>query len=646
MASVLYGYDGRMKYELDKELKSGGEGIVYTIKGKPHSVAKIYKKERISDPQLHEATKNKILAMLDMHFDPKLNGRVVVAWPEDCLFDSSGFFAGFVMPKIENMKSLIWASRPSDRAILWPNGYRWHYSVAIAFNLALTIEHIHKAGIIVGDMNTNNILIDEKGNVTLIDADSFNVTTKTGQEYKCIVGFPEVLPAELQGKDLTKPTSQFSERTDTFSLAVHVFNLLCNNCHPFGCLNYSTAHGSSSNPKIQDNIIKGYCPYVSGSTGQTVDDALDMDIFPDELRRLFDRAFRYSAATAVTQATIANRPSAKEWRVALGNLYNTGVRTCQNPLHEFPKTYHGGCPWCAVEQRKAASASKTSASGVRPWPALSNGSVHQTSTLQNQNNYYGTRTTQYTTSTNNIPQQGKNNNSSSNRVSVGSNYGSGTIDNTSRNKTIGIIVTIVIIILVIIGIKSAKPTDPDNGIKFKNQAVSSTSEVIDIYSDLFDRNSPEGLSITFNGIYQDPDDETDQESLIYTFTGTIDGMIVIDGKFNKNEGEWETNGIMIVDDAPSGGSGHIKMFSRLCDTITYRFYGTRKNSVSESIEKELDSFDISVNGGINSWERFLFSQGIQRTIPLGGTFKQTHAYLAPFIDGDGNKTIYYYVGIN
>lgn len=356
IVTTYFGRDGKTRYELDKQLKSGGEGVVFTIKGNQHSVAKIYKPERIADEHIRNTTKNKILAMLDMRFDPFYNGRVIVAWPEDALFDINRNFYGFVMPKIKNMKSLIWATRPSDRDALWPNGYRWHYSLAIAFNLSLTIERIHKAHTVVGDLNTNNILIDAAGNVTLIDSDSFNVTTQTGQEYKCIVGFPEVLPAELQGKDLTKPTSHFTEATDCFSLAVHVFNLLCNNCHPFGCLNLNNAHGSSSNPKIMDNIIKGYCPYVNGTVKQRVDDALDMDVFPKDIRNLFDRAFNYDAATAVKKSTIDKRPTANEWRIALGNLYKDGVTCCKkNDLHEYPSAYQGGCPWCAIEKRKHLS---------------------------------------------------------------------------------------------------------------------------------------------------------------------------------------------------------------------------------------------------------------------------------------------------
>lgn len=365
---MLYGRDGRTIYELDHVIKSGGEGIVHAIQGRPGSVAKIYKPERISDPQLRARTEAKILAMLDMHFNPHSGNRVIVAWPEDALYGRDGSFQGFVMPRIDNMKSLIWASRPADRAVLWPNGYRWRYSMAIAFNLASAIEQLHSGGIVVGDMNPKNILINAKGMVTLIDTDSFNIASK-GKIYKCIVGVADYLPPELQGKDLSRANSVFSEKTDCFSLAIHIFSLLCNNCHPFGCLKYNVAQGSVSMPKIMDNIVRGYCPYVSASPAKTVDDALDMDVFPSDLRRLFVRAFRYDMATAVKRATINTRPSAEEWRTILGKLYHhlykaSGVAVCRrDPLHEFPRDYHGGCPWCAINQHKASS------SVVAPPPA-------------------------------------------------------------------------------------------------------------------------------------------------------------------------------------------------------------------------------------------------------------------------------------
>ncbi len=354
MSGIMYGKDRNKKYELGQKIKSGGEGTVYSIVGQSKLVAKVYKAERLADSSLMKPTEEKILAMLDMNFNPQTDGKLIVAWPTDALYDSSGNFIGYIMPKIENMKSIIWAMRPSDRDAFWLNGYRWQYSIAIAFNLAYVIEKLHAAGIVVGDMNTNNILIDPTGNVTLIDAGSFNISTKQGRLYKCIVGFPEVLPPELQGKDLTKPNNQFSDKTDCFALAIHVFTLLNNNCHPFGCLDYNTEHASSSNPKIMDNILKGFCPYVNGETGNTVEDSLGMAVFSKEINTLFQRAFQYNANTAVKQTTIANRPTAKEWREALEKFYQAGFSSCnKNPLHEFSKNYNGGCPWCAIEFRKS-----------------------------------------------------------------------------------------------------------------------------------------------------------------------------------------------------------------------------------------------------------------------------------------------------
>ena len=109
-----------------------------------------------------------------------------------------------------------------------------------------------------------------------------------------------------------------------------------------------------------DNIIKGYCPYVSGSKSQAVDDALDMNIFPDSIRDLFNRAFSYDATTAIKQSTIDKRPSAQEWRIALGKLYQEGVNICRkNKLHEYPKSYLKDCPWCAIEKRKQLSGNST-----------------------------------------------------------------------------------------------------------------------------------------------------------------------------------------------------------------------------------------------------------------------------------------------
>lgn len=348
---MIYYGKNRKLYELeDKPLGSGGEGSVYRIKGDPGSVAKIYKPERLNTTAERTRMKEKLEAMLAAPLSPYTNGQLVIAWPTDILLDNNGTFHGFVMPFLQGKKAIFWVYREWERQQLFKNKYRWDMSVAVAYNLATAVSTVHKAGIVIGDFNSNNIQIDNHGIVTLIDTDSFNVTTRTGKVFKCGVGVPEMLPPELQGKDLSLPQNQFTKATDRFSLAIHIFMLLCNNCHPFNCVNVSGPSASLSSSPAVKNITSGYCPYVSG-VGKLPPSAPDMAFLPQEIRTLFERAFKYDVYTAVKQETIDRRPTADEWIAALGRLYNSKMTTCsKDPLHRYPAHYTARCPWCAILQ--------------------------------------------------------------------------------------------------------------------------------------------------------------------------------------------------------------------------------------------------------------------------------------------------------
>lgn len=76
-----------------------------------------------------------------------------------------------------------------------------------------------------------------------------------------------------------------------------------------------------------------------------------MAFLPQEIRTLFERAFKYDVYTAVKQETIDRRPTADEWIAALGRLYSSRMTTCsKDSLHRYPAHYTARCPWCAILQ--------------------------------------------------------------------------------------------------------------------------------------------------------------------------------------------------------------------------------------------------------------------------------------------------------
>lgn len=371
MAKVLYGRSGN-KYQLeDKPFASGGEGEVYNIIGQQGSVAKIYKADvfkqnrYISDPRNY--MKEKIETMIDQPVDPYMNGSLCIAYPTDALFDSSKTFVGYVMPRIKADKSIITGEREKGRENFFSH-YTYRHSVVMSYNMASLVYKLHEAGISLGDFNPQNFMLNGDGTITLVDADSFNIRNKrTGKVYKCKVGVPEMLPPELQGKNLASPNSEFNEYTDCFGLAIHIFVLLMNNRHPFTVVMPQKTRSSVSASKLENNIAEGRCPYTTSSRwkNNTPPGALDVMMLPDYIRSLFDRVFTYDAQNAMSDSIIKNRPSAKEWLQALRRMITeidakNEYQVCNvETAHIYRKVY-GACPFCACNKRKPIPAPVTS----------------------------------------------------------------------------------------------------------------------------------------------------------------------------------------------------------------------------------------------------------------------------------------------
>lgn len=347
MSQQYVGANGAYYTIIEPALGKGGEGSVYKILEKPDYVLKVFIEKNRT-----ETRRRKLLAMLNTPLP--ISAMSQITWPVDVVYDN-GRFIGYVMPETKNNEDLN--VMYSDKYICPLNE-----KITIAKNLCAAVNSIHEVGQVCGDLNPKNIAVDPRtGNVTLVDTDSYDITDKNnGVEYRCEVGLPEYIAKELQeklkqnkGKDLkTLPLPTFTRETDLFALAVHIFALLMNGCHPFACavdsgmdnikqLSYSQP--SIAAPQPIENIRNGFFPfYMKKQHITTPLYAPSFDMLPKNIQRLFIRAF------VEGNDNPKKRPTEEEWYNEL-SVMQQNLKTCsKDNSHLFP-SHNKVCPWCALE---------------------------------------------------------------------------------------------------------------------------------------------------------------------------------------------------------------------------------------------------------------------------------------------------------
>lgn len=341
------GVNGTRYTVVEPALGKGGEGAVYRILGVAGSVAKVFKKEKRT-----ESRHRKLLIMLNTSMPDSATEQIT--WPKDVIYEN-GSFVGYIMPKIMDSEELN--VMYSDKYIC-----TLPERITIAKNLCAAINSVHNVGHVCGDLNPKNIKVDPNtARVVLVDTDSYHITEKNGPRvYRCEVGLPEYLPREIQEKMRdgnrleTAPLPTFTRYTDLFALAVHIFALLMNGCHPFACAvdngamniaQLTSSQPSVSAPQPIDNICTGFFPFqMKRNSITTPRYAPDYEYLPVKIRALFSKAF-INGHNAPYE-----RPDCIEWYQALEEM-QTSLRYCDsNPTHMYPKNL-SKCPWCEMENR-------------------------------------------------------------------------------------------------------------------------------------------------------------------------------------------------------------------------------------------------------------------------------------------------------
>jgi len=314
---------------LERALAAGGEGVVYTLRGEPAFVAKVYR--RPPDARKVE----KLRWMVEQ---PAERLTAVAAWPTGLLFAPDGAtLVGFVMPRLVGFEPIQHLYNPAQRLRYFPRA-TWAFLVAAARNAAAAFDELHQAGALVGDVNQSNVRVSGQALVRLIDCDSFQVTVN-GHPHLCEVGVAHYTPPELQGRSLAGLVRTFNH--DRFGLAVVLFQLLFLGRHP-----YAGVYQGRGDLAFEDAIAQyrfAYGPHAGAVQMAPPPFTPTFDDLPPALLDLAARAFERGSEAE-------RRPSAAEWYAALTTLAGE-LATCNADAgHQF---WQGaaGCPWCRIAAR-------------------------------------------------------------------------------------------------------------------------------------------------------------------------------------------------------------------------------------------------------------------------------------------------------
>lgn len=316
----------RKVYRVGKSIGRGGEGEVFEVLNEKDLLLKVYH-EVPSKPK-----EEKLQRMVEV-WRPEIDR--YAAWPSDVCVNVRGQRA-LIIRKLTGCVALHRVFTPMDRKRFFPDkGY--NFLIHIAYNLSVALAGLHNQGIVIGDINESNILVDKNGLVYFIDCDSFQLSVN-GSLYPCEVGVPRYTAPEILREQSFRDIRR-TPNSDNFSLAVLVFQLLFLGKHPFSGAPVDDSQVNSE----EDAILQKEFPYSKTKASKKLKPpkgALPIDALPIKLSGYFHVAFE-----AETE-----RPVATAWAAELKDLLN-GLKICSSTkIHIYPSSLLS-CPWCGISKQ-------------------------------------------------------------------------------------------------------------------------------------------------------------------------------------------------------------------------------------------------------------------------------------------------------
>jgi DNA-binding helix-hairpin-helix protein with protein kinase domain len=232
-----------------------------------------------------------------------------MAWPLDSLFNSSGEFVGFSMPKVSGPDANVLIGN-KDKVLAGYPSLKKTDLIEFCLNFFMTLDYLHQRNVVIGDIKTDNVVL-LGGDITkpiLVDCDSFQVG-----EYICPVVSRFYTPPEYFKKS---PDSFF--RTfdgDIFSAATLAFMVFTYGRRPF---DYRIDPSDPNDYSYEQKEVKGMLPYSLDSANETGLHAPNGEApaiwshFPSYIKQLFLDSF-----AACSFGSGKTRPTSSQWVAGL-----------------------------------------------------------------------------------------------------------------------------------------------------------------------------------------------------------------------------------------------------------------------------------------------------------------------------------------
>ncbi|HCF7234822.1 TPA: serine/threonine protein kinase [Pseudomonas aeruginosa] len=351
-------------HQMADELARGGQGVVYRTKDADLAVKQPLDAAGQPDKNANLRERFQHVRLLPI---PR---RIPVSLPLAILRDEPGYvmrllngmkpFASFDLDgrskkKLEDQSQALpqWLTKIPDKDLALrllhyaQTGSTRRRSLALA-KCAAILARLHSAGLVYGDISTNNAFIgeDDTTDVWLIDADNMRLELPSGgvSVYTPGYGAPEV----VQGRDQSRP------RTDCWAFAVMTFKLLAL-CHPFigkkvlepedeedGWDADPAPNGTATD--LNEQAFAGFLPFVDDEdddSNEGVGGLPRVLVATEGLRRLFQETF------GAGRELPHRRPTMAFWTLELARAADQSLDCLECGMSHFADEY-AQCPYCSA----------------------------------------------------------------------------------------------------------------------------------------------------------------------------------------------------------------------------------------------------------------------------------------------------------